>query len=195
MRRVAAIAGRGTWPAAEAAATATLDHDTRSRRRIRIQTDAGEALLLERAQAGVLAEGDGLRLDDGRWVMVRALPEPLLAVGARDGRALLRLAWHLGNRHLPTEIDGETLYIRRDHVIEEMLRGLGADVRPVTRPFDPEGGAYHGRDHDRAHGHAGANDDGGSHRHAADDDHDGGMAILTQRARRGPRPNERDREQ
>jgi urease accessory protein len=151
MRRVVAIVNRGAWPEAKAAASVTLDYDTRCRRRIRIETDAGEPMLLERPEAGVLADGDGLRLDDGRWVLVRAQPEALVAVAARDRHQLLRLAWHLGNRHLPTEIDGDALFIHRDHVIEDMLRGLGAELRPVMRPFNPEGGAYDGHAH--AHHH------------------------------------------
>jgi urease accessory protein len=149
MRRVAAIASRGAWPEHEAAATVTLDYDTRCRRRIRIDTDTGEPVLLERAEAGVLTDGDGLKLDDGRWLLVRAQAEVLVAVIATDQQQGLRLAWHLGNRHLPTEIDRGTLYIHRDHVIEAMLRGLGAELHPVTRPFTPEGGAYHGQ-----HSHA-----------------------------------------
>jgi urease accessory protein len=151
MHRVAAIASQGAWPEAEAAVSVTLDYDTRCRRRIRIETEAGEPVLLEREAAGVLADGDGLRLDDGRWVLVRAQPEALVAVAAKDQRQLLRLAWHLGNRHLPTEIDGNTLFIHRDHVIEDMLRGLGAELHPVMRPFNPEGGAYGGHAH--AHHH------------------------------------------
>jgi len=169
MRRVAAIVTQGAWPVAEATATVTLDYDTRCRRRIRINTDDGEAVLLERAEAGVLGDGDGLRLDDGRWILVRAQPEALAAVDAKDAHQLLRLAWHLGNRHLPTEIDGGTLYIHRDHVIEAMLRGLGAEVRPVTRPFNPEGGAYDG--HSR-HGHVAQG--GHAHHHHP---HDGETPI------------------
>jgi urease accessory protein len=178
MRRVAAIVTQGTWPAAEATATVTLDYDTRCRRRIRIDADDGEAVLLERAEAGVLGDGDGLQLDDGRWLLVRAQPEALAAVDATDTHHLLRLAWHLGNRHLPTEIDGETLYIHRDHVIEAMLRGLGAEVRPVTRPFNPEGGAY---DSHSRHGHAAQS--GHAHHHHP---HDGGAPIRANGKDPGP---------
>jgi urease accessory protein len=151
MRRVAAIADRGTWPEGQAAATITLDYDTRCRRRMRIDTDAGEPILLDRPEAGVLRDGDGLRLDDGRWLRVRAKPEALVAVDGQDAQQLLRLAWHLGNRHLPTEIEGNTLYIHRDHVIEDMLRGLGAHLQSVMRPFNPEGGAYDGHAHSHQH--------------------------------------------
>jgi len=151
MRHVTTIATQGDWPAAEAAATVTLDYDTRCRRRIRITTDDGEPFLLERAEAGVLGDGAGLKLDDGRWILVRAQSEPLVAVAAGDQHQRLRLAWHLGNRHLPTEIEGDTLYVRRDHVIEAMLQGLGAELRPVMRAFNPEGGAYEGHAPGHAH--------------------------------------------
>jgi urease accessory protein len=189
MHRVAAIASRGQWPADEADATATLDYDTRCRRRIRIDTDAGEPVLLERAQAGVLADGDGLKLDDERWVLVHARPEALLSVNAANERARLRLAWHLGNRHLPTEIDGETLLIRRDHVIEAMLRGLGADVQSVMRPFNPEGGAYHGDGDGHVNGHG----NGHAHDHGHDHLQPGvGEPSPSEHVPIGARPNGKD---
>ena len=80
--------------------------------------------------------------------------EPLTEIRAADTAALVRLAWHLGNRHLPTQLDGDRLLIRRDHVIEAMLVGLGAAVAHVDAPFDPEGGAYgHGEEGRSGHGH------------------------------------------
>ena len=101
----------------------------------------------------------GLVLDDGRMVEVRAKPEPLLVVEAKDAHHLARLAWHLGNRHVPAAIETSRILIRPDHVLAEMLRGLGAEVSAIEAPFDPEGGAY---DH-AGHGHD--HDDGGSHHH------------------------------
>jgi urease accessory protein len=102
--------------------------------------------------ATVLADGDALRLDDGRLVAVVAAEEALAEVSCPEPARLARIAWHLGNRHLPMQIVGQALRIRRDHVIEDMLRRLGAAVTPVTAPFDPEGGAYgegttHGHHH------------------------------------------------
>ena len=102
----------------------------------------GLAFLLDLQDATALRHGDGLVLDDGRIVEVRARPEPLLEVRGRDGQHLARLAWHLGNRHLPAAIETSRILIRPDHVIAAMLAGLGAAVTPVEAPFDPEGGAY-----------------------------------------------------
>lgn len=136
----------GTWdgPAID---TVTLDFDARFRRRIVLGTDQGRELLLDLAQATPLAHGDGLVTGAG-IVEVIAAPEKLAEIRANDDAHLVRLAWHLGNRHLPTEICGEVLRIRYDHVIVDMAQKLGARVAQVTAPFTPEGGAYgHGRTH------------------------------------------------
>ena len=118
---------------------------------MRLETDGGWSFLLDLTQARHLREGDRLVLEDGRLVVVRAAPEPVLDVTAADPRSLLRLAWHLGNRHTPTQILDHGLRILADHVLAEMLRGLGADLKAREAPFDPEGGAY-GGDHGHAHG-------------------------------------------
>lgn len=142
----------------------------------------GLAFLLDLEAAIALRGGDALVLEDGRLVEVVAAAEPLVEVRGVDPAHLLRLAWHLGNRHLPTQITGRGLRIRRDHVIEEMLRGLGARVTPIEAPFDPEGGAYaqaaeththqkhdkHGRDGAR-HGHV--HDEHCGHAHPHDHGH------------------------
>lgn len=113
---------------------------------------SGGELLLDLAEVPSLREGDRLVCDDGELVRVRCAAEALLEVRPGPDVALPRLAWHLGNRHLPTEIGTDALWIREDHVIEDMLGRLGADVRPVRRAFQPEGGAYgHGRTHGHAH--------------------------------------------
>ncbi len=111
--------------------------------------EEGLAFLLDLAGATPIRDGDGLELEDGRIVAVEAAAEPLTEITAADPPHLVRLAWHLGNRHLPTQLNGDRLLIRRDHVIEEMLVKLGATVIHVEAPFDPEGGAYgHGHSHD-----------------------------------------------
>ena len=133
-----------------------LDFDGRHRRRMLLTTESGAELLLDLAETVALADGDLLATEDGRHIRVVARPEALMEVSAADAARLVRLAWHVGNRHLPTEIAGETLYLRHDHVIAAMLEQLGATVRFVDRPFNPEGGAYgHGRTHghDRHHDH------------------------------------------
>jgi len=147
----------GHWPKEKAAGTLTLDFDTRHRRRIRLTADQGEDVLLDLPKAIAMADGDGLQLDDGRWLEVQAANDPIVEVRHKNSHQLVRLAWHLGNRHLPTEIRDDVLRIRPDHVIEDMLRGFGADLVNVQVPFQPEGGAYGGNGHH--HNHA----DGGNH--------------------------------
>jgi len=138
----------------------SLDFDSRHRRRMLLTTEGGEELLLDLPETVALADGDLLVTEDGRHIRVVAKPEALMEVSAGDPARLVRLAWHVGNRHLPTEIAGETLYLRHDHVIAAMLEQLGATVRFVDRPFNPEGGAYgHGRTHGHDHG------DGHHHHH------------------------------
>lgn len=147
----------GHWPHQDAVGSLTLDFDARHRRRIRLASDQGEAILLDLPDAIAMEDGDGLQLEDGRWLKVEAASECLVKVTHKDLQQLVRLAWHLGNRHLPTEIRNEALFIRQDHVIEDMLRGLGADLAPVQSAFQPEGGAFgsHGQSHrHRDVGHA-----------------------------------------
>jgi urease accessory protein len=139
----------GHWPKEKAAGVLTLDFDTRHRRRIRLTTDEGKDVLLDLPKAVAMADGDGLQLDDGKWLMIQAAAELVVEIRHQDPNKLMRLAWHLGNRHLPTEIRGKVLRIRPDHVIEDMLQSLGADLLNVQVPFQPEGGAYncHGHHH------------------------------------------------
>ncbi len=144
----------------------TLSYDDRHRRRITLTGDHGVRALLDLPYAILLAGGSGLLLDDGRILEVRARAEPLLEVRAKDAASLLRLAWHIGNRHLNAQIEPDRILIRLDHVIAIMLTGLGATVTEIEAPFDPEGGAYGGRHtpHDHGHGH----DHGDDHDHGHD---------------------------
>lgn len=149
----------GEW--GEAADTITLDETARHRRRMAMVTDGGIAFLLDLPEAMLLVEGAAIVLDDGRLIAVKAKPEPLMKVRGRDARHLVALAWQIGNRHLPAEIQEGFMLLRQDHVIGEMLKGLGATVTELEAPFDPEGGAYAGHgegansgDHDhRGQGH------------------------------------------
>jgi len=145
----------GHWPKEQAAGSVTLDFDARHRRRIRLTTDQGEDVLLELPKAVAMADGDALQLEDGRLLKVRAAAEPLVEVRHKDPDQLMRLAWHLGNRHLPTEIRHDVLHIRPDHVIEDMLHRFEAVLVRVEAPFQPEGGAYSGNGHHRDHDHTG----------------------------------------
>ena len=144
MKRVIEALAAGSWPENDADDTVTLAFDDRHRRRFRLTTDAGADILLDLPDTVALAHGDGLRLDEGGWVAVVAAPEPLLEAFSDSPQHLARLAWHIGNRHLQAELLSDRIRIRPDHVIAEMLRGLGAQVREVTAPFQPEGGAYSG---------------------------------------------------
>ena len=110
----------------------------------------GLTFLLDLHRPAALAQGDALQLEDGRLVEVAAAPEDLLCVTASDDYTLLRLTWHLGNRHLPTEIQPGVVFIRYDHVIAAMVEKLGGSVERLHRPFQPEGGAY-GQTHGHAH--------------------------------------------
>lgn len=166
MIRATAIAAAGTWPERETRDRITLDYDDRFRRRKRFTAEGGLEILLDLAEAVPFRDGDGLALEGGGYVRVAAAAESLVEVRGRDAEALARLAWHLGNRHLPVAVRGDRLLIRDDHVIVDMLKGLGAETRAVREPFDPEGGAYGQHNFDVSHPHA--------HGHSHDDDHDGG---------------------
>lgn len=132
----------------------TLDYEARWRRRGLLHTESGQAVLLDLPEAVQLDDGDALTLEDGGRIAVRAADEALVEVRGESPRHLARLAWHLGNRHLPVEIGDGKLLIRRDHVLEDMLRKLGALMTLVEGPFRPEGGAYgHGRTHGHSHSH------------------------------------------
>ncbi len=141
----------GQWPSENTMGSLTLDFDQRRRRRIRLTDDLGQDLLLDLPEAVAMADGDGVQLDDGRWLRIRAATELIVEIRHTDPSQFVRLAWHLGNRHLPTEIRQQVLRIRPDHVIEEMLRGFGAELINVQVAFQPEGGAYGRNEHHHHH--------------------------------------------
>ncbi len=147
-----------TWDPTEATDEVLIDHDRRHRRRIVLKTQSGQDLLLDLPQAARLRDGDGLKLDSGTIIRVRARPEPLAEIHAHSDAELIRIAWHLGNRHLPVQLLGDKIRIRRDHVIEEMVEHLGGHVDLIDAPFDPEAGAYAG-------GHSHSHDDDDDHHH------------------------------
>jgi urease accessory protein len=143
----------------------TLDRQSRFRRRVLMETDGGHEMLLDLAEPTYLGDGDLLQLSEGGFVKVVAAAEPLLEIRATDAMALARIAWHLGNRHTPAEVTANAIYIQPDHVLAEMIVGLGGEVRQVTRPFDPEGGAYGGKGSLHASHHHGG-DQHGDHEHS-----------------------------
>ena len=141
MLRATEIRRKGAWHG-KACDTVVLAFADRHRRRLAMTGQEGLAFLLDLPRATVLREGDGLVLEDDRLVTVTAAAEPLLQITCRDRNHLARVAWHLGNRHLPTQIIDDGLLVADDHVIAEMAKGLGANVQKIEAPFDPEGGAY-----------------------------------------------------
>ena len=172
MLRAQTILTDGAWDRATARDAITLSFDDRFRRRMALTSDGGLGFLLDLPEARHLRHGDGLRLDDGSIVEVRAAAEDLVEISADGAGRLARIAWHLGNRHLPAEIGANRILIRDDHVIVDMLIGLGAQVRRVRAPFNPEGGAYGQHNHDHRHPHAHAHAD--EHEHGHDHDHEHG---------------------
>lgn len=131
-----------------------LDHLERHLRRRVLTCVHDDKVLADLAEAVILSTGDVLVLEDGRLLEIVAAEEDLLEVRGRDQEHLARLAWHIGNRHLAAQIEADRILIRRDHVIREMLAGLGAEVADVHEPFEPEGGAYAHGDGTPHHGHS-----------------------------------------
>ncbi|CAH2599240.1 Urease accessory protein UreE [Rhodovastum atsumiense] len=167
MTRADTVLPAGSWDSAAASDHVLVDFDRRHRRRILLRTEGGREVMLDLPHAVRLRHGDGLVLEDGSRIRVEARPEPLAEIHAHAEGDLVRIAWHLGNRHLPVQLlkaeDGsDRIRIRADHVIEEMVEGLGGHVELIEAPFDPESGAYAGG-HDHLHDEDG--DEGGDHVH------------------------------
>ncbi len=139
MIRATSILAANTW--SDPIDQVLIDFDRRHRRRIVLNTQTGREVLIDLPRAIRLRDGDGLVTEHG-IVLVRAQPEPLLEIHAHDDAELIRIAWHLGNRHLPVQLLGDRIRIRADHVIRDMVEGLGGHVEPIDAPFDPEAGAY-----------------------------------------------------
>jgi urease accessory protein len=177
MLRATAVVRKAAVKPDRVADTVVLDHEGRHRRRVALKGEGGLDFLLDLDKAAALADGDAVRLEDGRLVAVRAAPQALLEIRAENPLRLMRVAWHIGNRHTPAEIGADAIWIEDDHVLAEMVRGQGCTATPVLRPFRPERGAYEpdcGHDHGHDHGHAhhqhhhGRNPDDAPHHH---DDH------------------------
>lgn len=166
MLRAISCLKRGDFRDVAIVGSITLDRASRFKRRIALQTDSGMDFFLDLPEATYLADGDGLQLEDGKIIVVRAASEQLFEVHAHDATALARIAWHIGNRHTPCEITSSALYIQPDHVLAEMIEGLGGHVHLVQRPFEPEGGAYGGKGPLlESHHH-------GDHQHGTEIDHE-----------------------
>lgn len=137
----------------DAQATLTLPFDLRQKSRLRAALDNGDevGLMLERGQ--VLRDGDCLRAENGLVIKLRAAPEPVSVVSCEDRLQLQRVCYHLGNRHVPLQINEQSVQYLQDHVLDEMVTSLGLRVKHKTLPFEPESGAYHGHGHNHNHSH------------------------------------------
>lgn len=166
--RAVSVAPAGNASGA-AAGKAVLAHDERHLRRRAIELTDGGKVLVDLLEPVTLADGDRLVLEDGRHIEIGAAPEELYDIRARDVVHLTELAWHIGNRHLAAAIDTTRILILRDHVIRDMLEGLGATVADVVEPFSPVRGAYSGHGHDQGHDHGRDHHRHDHHRHGHHD--------------------------
>ena len=169
-----------------------LPFEARQKSRLRARLGSGEEVALVLPRGELLRGGDLLVASDGRVIEVIAEPERVLHVECPSPAALARAAYHLGNRHVPLEVGEGYLRIAEDHVLEEMLKGLGASLRTIEAPFEPEAGAYagghtHGAEaahggrihehgaacgHDHSHDHDHGHDHGHDHAHDHGHEHD-----------------------
>ena len=168
MVRATSVTASGAWKG-EPADVVVLDYEARSTRRGAVTGQRGTALEFDLEQAVTLRSGDAFILEDGRFVEVVGKPEPLMEVRPKDDADLVRIAWQLGNHHLPVQISGRKLRLRANAEIGALLGAMDARITTIEAPFDPEGGAYlaavtpaHGHDHagccgghhhDHHHGH------------------------------------------
>ena len=184
MLRASRIIRRAEMAGRIAIDTITLDRAARHRRRIAMTTDRGHEFLLDLPEATYLGHGDALEIEGRGLIKVVAAAEDLLEIHAPDALALARIAWHIGNRHTPAEIAEGAIYIQPDHVLAEMVTGLGAHVHPVKRPFDPEGGAYGGKGplpKGHHHGHGGSDNHAHDHHHGHEHTHEHQDATVPTR--------------
>jgi urease accessory protein len=133
--------------------TLTLPFELRQKSRLVAPLASGRQIVLTLPRGHVLRNGALLRASDGSMIEVRAAHEELSVVESKDPSALVRAAYHLGNRHVALQIEAGTLSYLHDHVLDDMLRGLGLEPTFVERPFEPEAGAYGRHGHHHGHGH------------------------------------------
>lgn len=131
----------------------SLTHDARHLRRKLLHLENDDVVMLDLKEAVMLADGDLLVLEGGGYIRIVSAPEALYEIRPRDALHLIELAWHLGNRHLPAQIETNRILIGRDPVIRQMLEGLAAQVTEVSEPFHPLRGAYHAGGHNHGHSH------------------------------------------
>jgi len=145
---------------ASASVTLPLDLRLKTRQRVTLNTGEDAGIFLEKG--AILRGGEKLQSEDGLIVEIIAADEQVSSIYVDDSLALAKAAYHLGNRHIPLQIDAGFLRYQHDHVLDEMVKGFGLDVTVEMAPFEPEGGAYqtgnhahdgHGHSHDHGHNH------------------------------------------
>ncbi|MEN5082236.1 urease accessory protein UreE [Bosea sp. TWI1241] len=191
MQRATSVVRKAAVKQDRVVETLTLDHEDRNRRRVALKGDGGQDILLDLDKPTGLNDGDAVRLEDGSLVLIRAAAQTLIEIRADNPLRLMRVAWHIGNRHTPAEITADAIYIENDHVLAEMVRGQGCIMAEVSRPFQPERGAYdhghahddgcgcghdHGHHHDHGHAHGHSHDHGHGHSHGHAHEHAHGHA-------------------
>lgn len=134
--------------------TLTLNFELRAKCRLRTRLDSGEEVGLFLPRGTILRGGDRLAGNDGRVVTVQAAAETVIEARSADARLIARAAYHLGNRHVAVEVQPGLLRLAADHVLAQMLTGLGLEVRETQAPFEPEAGAYGGHPAHHTHAHA-----------------------------------------
>ena len=139
----------------------SLDYAHRERTRQRAQLASGESIGIRLPRGTIMRGGDRLATEGGRQVIVEAAPEAVSTVNVTDAETLARVAYHLGNRHVWVQVGAGWLRYAADHVLDDMVRGLGCTVASETAPFEPEAGAYHSE----GHGHSGHTHEGHNHEH------------------------------
>jgi urease accessory protein len=177
--------GRGlAKPLLQRAPTVTLDWDTRQKSRFDATDSSGRGLGVFLPRGTVVRGGDVLVAEDGSLIRVLAAPQQVLHISVADPKQaafdLMRAAYHLGNRHVPIELQADHLKIEPDHVLADLMRQMGMQVAEAMAPFEPEGGAYgdsalmsHDHGHGHNHGHSHGHDHGHDHAHGHHHDHDG----------------------
>ena len=154
MRRVRQILIDGSWEG-NVVSSVTLSYQNRYRRKLRMCDDKGMEFFLDLAQTTQLFEGDALVLDDGDLICVKAAKEDILEISCETVNQLTRIAWHIGNRHIPAQfLENNTCRIVYDHVLQGMVVGLGARALRKKLPFSPERGAYSDSNISGGHPHA-----------------------------------------
>ncbi|UTW11929.1 urease accessory protein UreE [Marinobacterium rhizophilum] len=146
-------------------ATLRLPIDKRIKSRLRAELEDGREVGLFLPRGLTLRDGDLLQSDAGLVVRIKAAPEPVSTVRSADALALARACYHLGNRHVPLQVEAGWVRYLHDHVLDAMVRGLGLEVTFEQAPFEPEAGAYQGGSHGHSHAHDGNGDSHAGHSH------------------------------